>query len=59
LPNTRTYIDETGAVRLDSVPGMTWRRADRAEIAALATRRSMIRRARLVLANIAARSTSS
>ena len=30
LLNTQTYIDETGEIRLDSVPGMTWRRADMA-----------------------------
>jgi hypothetical protein len=56
LPNTRTHIDETGAVRLDSVPGTTWRAASMAEIAAMATRRNRGRRARAVLANIAARS---
>lgn len=53
LPNTQTCIDETGVVRLDSVPGLTWRRASMAEIAAMATRRSMGHRARAVLASIA------
>ena len=56
LPNSRTYIDETGAVRLDSVPDMSWRQASMAEINAMATRRRMGRRARAVLASVAAQS---
>jgi len=51
LPHTRVYVDETGPVTLDAIPGLSWRSATIAEIARMATSVPMRRKVMSVLAN--------
>lgn len=52
LPNTSIFVDETGQVTLDKIPGMSWRRAPIEEISKMATGKRMRRKALAVLAEV-------